>query len=284
MSYWDDLKILYNQIRRRAPDLSDLTGDDPRLFPFWDDSKKGYDAGYAPEHYDFVLSGIKILYVVSGRGSALKNPVDGPDVLDPEDDHARMQYGIKLAKKIRALTGTWVPIYYNGRQQHIDDLRTALDRGGIFDYPKALFLICPTHCQRTIEQAQEFKKFITIYPEDTTVGVISTAFHLPRIARTMGKDIEQNLVLFGIDRERERPGVAQDIVCEVDAMKNYSERTPPQISRLQLSNTFLNVTDILFEQSMRLQKKEALLFQFTRPTVLPESARDLCLYPKRYHW
>src|SRR3990167_63015 len=43
---------------------------------------------------------IQYVFVLSGRGSYLKNPVDSEDVKDPEDDYHRIELGIEVARKV----------------------------------------------------------------------------------------------------------------------------------------------------------------------------------------
>ena len=241
---------------------------------FRTDIKKVHDESNAIENLLLLYSTIDLVYVLAGRGSALKKPIDNADIADPEDDYHRMVYGIEIAKKIYAAKGLMVPFFYNGRTLHNIHLREALEQG-IFDYPKELFIISEIDPGNTIGQAKSFQKFLQFRKDPTSViAIVSSAYHLPRVARTFGKKSptikstfqnneesvleKSHLLLFGIDRCYKRPGVEKDIECEIDAMKNYSsgERAKPTISRYQGDNTFLNDTDVILRWSFRLQQRK----------------------------
>jgi len=77
------------------------------------DIEKVHDESNAIENLPLLYSTIDLVYVLAGRGSALKEPIDQANVADPEDDYHRMIYGIEIAKKIYAAKGVMVPIFYN---------------------------------------------------------------------------------------------------------------------------------------------------------------------------
>jgi len=113
-------------------------------------------------------------------------------------------------------------------------------------------------------QAKCFNNFLGT-PEGNykIIAVVSSAYHLPRIARTFGEDSPQSFneegnpnalserkrVLYGYDRKFERPGVKYDVLGEYDAMKNYLSgfqgKVDPTISRLSSKNTLLTQFDML---------------------------------------
>ena len=256
------------------------------------DLKKVHDSEHTVEKFDPIYKYIDLVYVLSGRGSVLRLPVDQASVADPEDDYYRMRMGVEIARKIFAAKGIRVPIFYNGRTLHNEYLREALKRG-LFDYPKEFFIIRPIFPENTIGQAKSFKDFLETQ-ESATIAIVSSAYHLPRVSRTFGnlsptisesserdpkglikKDStkfgvemskleEANLLLFGIDRDFKRPGIEKDLRGELDAMKNYSSGASPTIARYQPLNTFLNKTDILFQFSLEAQKnRPCFLIQST---------------------
>ncbi len=241
---------------------------------FHDDLRKVHDAEHSIESLPQIYKCIDLVYVLSGRGSALKLSIDHTQVADPEDDYHRMLKGIEIAKKIYASKGVRVPIFYNGRKLHNEHLIEALKRG-IFDYPKELFIICPIVPENTIGQAKSFKSFLFLeFEKCSTIAIVSSAYHLPRVSRTFGKQSPTimdansdytskleiaNLLLFGIDRAFKRPGAEKDLNGEIDAMKNYSSGASPTISRYKPTNTFLNKTDVLLGWSFDLQKMQAQL-------------------------
>lgn len=247
---------------------------------FIDDLSKVFDSAHALDEFAPIYQEIDLVYVLSGRGSALKQPIDREDVLDPEDDYLRMLKGIEIAKRVNSATGRQgskrVRIFYNGRSRHNEHLRTAIEMG-VFDYPKEQFVIRPIFPENTIGQAVSFRNFLEEEP-CLVVAVVSNSYHLPRVARTLGKgspairnvisdsddeivgNLEKaNLVLFGIDHSLERPGAPEDVRCEIDAMSNYSDSSrpdrPPRILKTQGDNTFLNYPDFMFLRSFEQHRE-----------------------------
>jgi len=238
------------------------------------DIRKAHDSVHSLESFLPLYSGIDLVYVLSGRGSVLKQSIDHAMVADPEDDYYRMMHGVEIAQKIYAASGVRVPIFYNGRVTHNKHLQEALQRGdfshpGVFYYPKEFFIIRSISPENTIGQAKSFKEFLQ-ENKFSLIAFVSSAYHLPRVSRTFAResptviDYKQqqesnleraNLLLFGIDRAFRRPGIEKDLKGELEAMKNYSSGATPSISRCQGSNTFLNYPDILYQFSFSLQKK-----------------------------
>jgi len=238
---------------------------------FINDINKVGDEGHSAEAFLPCYSAIELVYVLSGRSSALKIPVDNPNVADTEDDYNRLLHGITIAKQVFAARGTRIPIFYNGRALHNEHLRLALEQG-IFDYPKELFIIAGIKPDNTIGQTRSFQHFLEYRKNPLSViAIVSSAYHLPRAARTFNKDsptvtntfgenktsqLEKTfLIFFGIDKKFARPGVEKDISGEIEAMEKYSSGDTPSISRFQGDNTFLNDTDILMSWSFTLQKQ-----------------------------
>jgi hypothetical protein len=238
-----------------------------------DDIRKVHDTHYKLEKFPSIFATIDLVYVLSGRGSALKQAVDHPLVDDPEDDYYRMRKAVRIAKKASRFKKEMVPIFYNGRAKHNEHLRQALELG-VFDYPKELFIIKSIAQENTIGQIESFKTFLDIYPHPV-IALISSTYHLPRVGRGIGNasptvlctdtgtsNLENStLLLFGIDRQFKRAGVLKDIQGELNAMKNYSSNItkPATIAREQCTNTYLNVTDVLFQWSFNLQKQQSRL-------------------------
>jgi len=239
---------------------------------FLDDLSKVHDTSLAIENLDPLYSHIELIYVLSGRGSALKERIDNDSVADPEDDFERMQKAIEAAKKIRDLTQKEVPIFYNGRKKHNQHLKQALAMG-YFDYPASKFIIKSIDPENTLGQAKSFGKFLPNF-SFSVIAIFSSAYHLPRASRVFNPDSpaissiqetqdqeilnpfqKTHLLMFGIDREFQRPGIAQDLSNELEAMSNYSNGENPSISRYAGDNTYLNSADVLMHWSFELQKK-----------------------------
>ena len=103
------------------------------------------------------------------------------------------------------------------------------------------------------------------------IAIVSSAYHLPRVARTVGLEspqvIDENgnvnilgqkhFFLYGIDKEYKRPGIPFDIRGELDAMRNYSSgfqgTKPASIASFVSRNTFLTFFDVRLLQSFNQQ-------------------------------
>jgi len=183
---------------------------------------------------------IKYIWVLSGFNSYLKTPsyIKSEDLAD---DYDRIELGISLAKRIATLRGSAVledlnegllkrfgpKIVYNGSVRQNNDLRSAIEQGEI-DYPKENFIILPLppHNTNTKEQFLSFKKELPL--DHTSVGVITHAFHYPRISRMLNPKSplypfgpNTNLYVFLVDRQLESPGIQQHIDNEKSKVPNY---------------------------------------------------------------
>ncbi len=254
-----------------------------------------------------VIPEIELVWVLAGRTSVLGRDVDKlKRPFDPQDDYLRMMRGIEIADQINALrAGKAVedltdddrvtPIFYNGRAEHNEDLKKALEEGKL-PYPKRLFIIESIPTKDTQGQVQGFKDLLSRY-HYRHVAVVSSAFHLPRSARNVGEDspnafdedefgLFQNILasikayFFGIDREYKNPGTDIDRKCEPNAMKNYSTgfdgAKAPTISRWISKNTFLSQMDVELVKSFSLAKAAADMGLFSlklprMPIIIPKS-------------
>lgn len=160
---------------------------------------------------------------------------------------------LRARKELNRLTSAEhvTPIFYNGRAIHNQHLRQALKQG-LLDYPEELFIIRDIFPENTIGQIQSFKEYIA-HNQHTNVAVVSSGYHLARVARAIGQDSPQsgdehaigqlNIFLFGVHKNEKRPGIADDLYGEYDAMRRYSSGVEPSISRLQSKNVFFNDED-----------------------------------------
>lgn len=222
-----------------------------------------------------VIPDIDLVYILSGRTTAKGADADGlKREFDLSDDIERLKEGIRVATEINALRAGKhpnelapkdfvIPIFYNGRAIHNKHLREALEEG-LFDYPKELFVIHDIHPENTIGQIQSFKRYIS-ENEHRNIAVVSSAYHIARVARTIGKESPQvqeesgephplsevNIFLFGVHKNEKRLGIAHDLIGEHNAMKNYSSGSKPSISRYQSNNVFLTNEDFLTNLSFK---------------------------------
>ncbi len=211
-----------------------------------------------------VLPDIDLVVVLSGRATVLG--VDADNLRRPfdlSDDLERLKEGIRVARTVNAMRANKelntltredhiTPIFYNGRSIHNQHLRQALKQG-LLDYPEELFIIREIHPENTIGQIQSFKEYLA-YNQHHNVAVVSSAYHLARVARSIGQDSPQsreengndhaisqlNIFLYGIHKNEKRPGMIHDLLGEYDAMQRYSSGAVPSISRLQSKNVFFN--------------------------------------------
>ncbi len=173
-----------------------------------------------------VIPEIDLVYVLSARTTALSEIADiellqqnkrQEDEFDLVDDIHRMRLGIEIAVQICALRAGKnpeeltdddyvIPIFYNGRKIHNEDLKKALRNPALQKqlgkdplpyYPARLFTISAiynpiknTMGQNTVAQAQSFRNYLE-YHSHEHIAVVSSAFHLPRVARTLGLDSPQ---------------------------------------------------------------------------------------------
>ena len=172
------------------------------------------------------IAEIDLVYVLSARTTALSQIADvellqqnkrQQEEFDLVDDIHRMRLGIEIAtqvcvlragKKPEELTEKEyvIPIFYNGRPIHNEDLKRALKNPELQKqlgkdplpyYPARLFTISAIYNPRrnamgknTVGQAQSFRNYLEYHAHEH-VAVVSSAFHLPRVARTLGLDSPQ---------------------------------------------------------------------------------------------
>lgn len=214
-----------------------------------------------------VLPQFDLVYVLSGRTTALKNDADGLQrEFDPLDDLERLQEGVRIAMLVNALRVNKkpedlapedyvTPIFYNGRAIHNRDLKEALQRG-VLGYPRDLFIIRPISPENTLGQIQAFNQYLHAN-KHRHVALVSSAYHLPRVARIMGADSPQangeifdkplrhlKIFLFGVHKQERRPGMVFDLPGELNAMRMYSASTNPSISRYCSKNVFFTDQDV----------------------------------------
>lgn len=236
-----------------------------------------------------IIPEIDCVWVLSGRSTVLGHDADGlKREFDYGDDLARLLEGVRVATQVNLLkTGKneadqlteseWVtPIFYNGRRIHNQDLKKALAEGKI-PYPSHLFIIEDINPENTIGKIRSFKEYFSSQSEHIkNIAVVSSAYHLPRVARTIGKDSPQtavdkvyswqpysmkqkprtvtvqedhpirqfNFFLFGVHKQELRQGMVDDLQGECRAMRNYSSGNQPSITRQPSNNTFLNNADL----------------------------------------
>src|SRR3990167_6899558 len=169
---------------------------------------------------------IDLVYVLSARTTSLSQIADielllqnkrKEEEFDLVDDIHRMRLGIEIAIQVCALRAGKkpdqlieadyvVPIFYNGRKIHNYDLKKALSNPELQKqlgkeplpyYPARLFTISAiynprrnTMGQNTVGQAQSFRNYLEHHAHEH-VAVVSSAFHLPRVGRTLGLDSPQ---------------------------------------------------------------------------------------------
>ncbi len=247
---------------------------------------------------------IDLVYVLAARTTVLSQIADveliqqnkrKEEEFDCVDDIHRLKLGIEIATQVCALRAGKkpekltendyvIPIFYNGRKIHNEDLKKALrnpqqqQKIGLEPlpyYPARLFTISPLYHprknnigQNTVAQAQSFRHYLEHHAHKH-IAVVSSAFHLPRAARTFGLDSPQmdealdleselspshslsdvQLFLYGVHKNEARNGIKMDLIGENDAMKNYSSGDNPSISRYLSRNVFFTNEDILAYKS-----------------------------------
>lgn len=215
-----------------------------------------------------IIPDIDLVVVLSGRTTVLGVDADGLQrPFDPSDDIERLKEGIQIARAVNALRANKkedalvardfvTPIFYNGRTIHNQHLRKALEQG-IIQYPKELFIIRDIFPENTIGQVQSFKNYIREHHQHKNIAVVSSAYHLARVARTIGQDSPQviyeeegdhpmsqlNLFLYGVHKHEKRLGMVEDLQGEYHAMQRYSSGIAPSISRVQSKNVFFTDED-----------------------------------------
>lgn len=234
-----------------------------------------------------ISADIDLVYVLSGRTTALGADADGlKREFDPEDDLARLLEGVRIATQINALRANKkpeeltrkdyvTPIFYNGRAIHNQHLRAALKRK-LLPYPKELFIIADINPENTIGQIQSFSRYLSTHHHEN-VAVVSSAYHLARVARTLSLDSPQvnnekalegaiispwekwvenplsklKLFLYGVHKNEKRPGIVFDLQGEHSAMQRYSAGPTPSIARQASSNVFFTDEDVASYKSFK---------------------------------
>lgn len=249
---------------------------------------------------------IDLVYVLSARTTSLSQIADiellqqnkrKEDEFDLVDDIHRMRLGIEIAIQVCALRAGKnpdqlteadyvIPIFYNGRKLHNEDLKKALSNPELQKqlgkeplpyYPARLFTISViynprqnTMSQNTVGQAQSFRNYLE-YNAHQHVAVVSSAFHIPRVGRTLGLDSPQmdellaeqemgsiiphllchvKLYLHGVHKNEARNGIKLDLIGENNAFKQYSSGEMPSISRYISKNVFFTDEDIYSYKSL----------------------------------
>ncbi|WP_133138312.1 hypothetical protein [Legionella tucsonensis] len=249
---------------------------------------------------------IDLVYVLAARTTVLSQIADveliqqnkrKEEEFDRVDDIHRMKLGIEIATQVCALRAGKkpeeltendyvIPIFYNGRKIHNEDLKKALKDPELQKklgqeplpyYPARLFTIAPLYNprkssigQNTLTQAQSFRHYLEHHAHKH-IAVVSSAFHLPRVARTFGLDSPQmddafmdeksesnplhslgdiQLYLHGVHKNEARNGITLDLIGENNAMQNYSSGNNPSISRYLSRNVFFTNEDMLSYKSL----------------------------------
>lgn len=222
-----------------------------------------------------IIPEIDLVFVLSGRSTVLGGDADNlRREHDIADDLERVREGIRIATQINALRAgktpaqlkrdeMVTPIFYNGRPIHNKHLRKAL-KIGLLPYPKELFIIHDIKPENTIGQIQSFKEYL-LYTQHKNIAVVSSSYHIPRVACILGNESPQvssediiehlihelNIFLFGVHKQKIRPGIVHDIQGEYKALKNYSQGDNPSIARDQSPNTYMNFDDFVQSSSFR---------------------------------
>jgi len=197
-----------------------------------------------------VDSSIKYVWVLAGRSSYLKEPVDGPDMKDLEDDYNRLELGIAVAREVVAklsnksmITDEDIQQYgpqiiYNGRPKHNADFIRALEKGLLTSYPANKFTILDLDPKEWNSRGQfmSLKKEVPI--SDTSVAIVTHAYHFSRVARMIdsqwrpfGPNTE--VFFYLVDRELTAPGIKDDLIGEIKRIPIYTAKgdLTPQIPK-----------------------------------------------------
>ena len=183
-----------------------------------------------------VDTSIKYVFVLSGRSSYLKQPVDNPYVKDLDDDYNRLQLGINIARKVvirhlNKLTPTQEDIQkygpqiiYNGRPKHNAALKKALREGILTHYPKNKFIILNLQEWSTRGQFISIKKERPLF--NTTIAIVTHAYHFPRVARMINSQwhpfgIKTKILFYLVDRKLKAPGIKEDMIGEIKRIPIY---------------------------------------------------------------
>ncbi len=186
---------------------------------------------------------IDYLLVLSASNSYLKK-LTFKNCTDLEDDYNRMQLAFQIARRIAALKANITvdelntellirygpKIVYNGSEEQNEDLKNALETS-IGDYPKENFIILdlPRNEINTKGQFLSFKK--DLFLENASIGIITHAYHFPRVSRMLGKGAPlypfgTNVVKYAflVDRQFVSPGVTDRVKDEIRKIPVYIDK------------------------------------------------------------
>ena len=182
---------------------------------------------------------IQYLVVLSGSNTYLKSrkSLSGDD----EDDYLRMQLAIKIGREVASLRSqielecldeatlkAVAPIIlYPGSKGQNADLKTALDQKMIKNYPKEKFWILDIP-EEEINTKGQFITLKTLELKDTSVGIVTHAYHFPRISRMLGQNAplypfkeDVTTTVFLVDRQFCSPGIQTNVENEIKKIPNY---------------------------------------------------------------
>lgn len=196
--------------------------------------------------------------------------VEGTQYADPTDDFDRLLLSIETSRKLGG-----VRVLYNGTDEENDDLREfvriacesaslaefkekippeakayleknftddrLLEIVDIFSGSASFFVIDGDGIKNSLDQVRSFNGYVNNDPDITDVYGVSSAFHLPRLARSISGYVEKgkkselgksgedynrlsnlNFRLSGSDLECKQPGTVEfDLPSEVNAIGNY---------------------------------------------------------------
>lgn len=196
---------------------------------------------------------IEYLFVLSGAGSYLKK-ITPIQFNDKDDDYNRMQLAIQTAKKIASMNVNvsldelnfeqmrrYGPkIIYNGRDEQNIELRRVLENSirdksddessneEFIDYPPENFIILDISKDEINTKGQFISIKQDLPLENLSVGIITHAYHYPRVARMLGKEaplypFRENVkkYAFLVDRQFSSPGIIERINSEVEKIPIY---------------------------------------------------------------
>ncbi|MDF1646582.1 MAG: hypothetical protein P1U61_06355 [Legionellaceae bacterium] len=268
-----------------------------------------------------IIPDMELVWVLSGRTCVISNrylnevtkKLDGRE-FDPNDDYLRVMRGIEVADEINALRAgkaiedltdadRVIPLLYNGTVLQNEVFKEALEKN-MLPYPKRLFSIESIYPETTVGQIKSFKSFLA-ENHYRSIALVSSAFHLPRAARTLGEDspnawdeealgLFQNILatikcyFYGVDKAYRNPGTEIDLKCEPNAMYNYSsgfEGTRPKtISKWVSKNMFLCQEDVEWQEGFEVHQagqSTSLLSKLPElPMVIPKTCFELTWFGK----
>jgi hypothetical protein len=210
------------------------------------------------------------IFVLSARRTVLKTRIDAVESLDEEDDYDRVRLAIDSARKICALRLNKTieslseedmilagpTIIYNGVKRHNQDLvRTFIYNGDIcpnvelrqafiqvkplFDkmaYPLKKFEILDLDPSMLNTKGQFICVKNKLKINNTTVAVVTHAYHYPRVSRMLGTKaplypFAENVKCYAllVDRALQSPGIEDNLLGEI-------ERIPVYIAKGDLSD------------------------------------------------